>query len=210
MKNSLTLLIAAVSVLALSISGWAQGRNASGGFGMVDLKRVVDEYEQRRTLEGQLQQLRDQLRARLQWRANNLLLEEAEITEYENLSSLPNPTDQQRERMRQIEQKSQQLNQELSQLRQKNPPSEQEVQRINQLTALENRNREAVLQLQEQFEQQLENRRNEMINQMLQEIRKAVAAVAQEKGLAVVFDSTQVLFASNDITNDVIRRLNRK
>lgn len=210
MKNSLTLLIAAVSVLGLSISGWAQGRNASGGFGMVDLKRVVDEYEQRRTLEGQLQQLRDQLRARLQWRANNLLLEEAEITEYENLSSLPNPTDQQRERMRQIEQKSQQLNQELSQLRQKNPPSEQEVQRINQLTALENRNREAVLQLQEQFEQQLENRRNEMINQMLQEIRKAVAAVAQEKGLAVVFDSTQVLFASNDITNDVIRRLNRK
>jgi len=66
------------------------------------------------------------------------------------------------------------------------------------------------MQLQDQFEQQLNARRDEMINQMLQDIRKAVAAVAQEKKLVVVFDSTQVLYASNDITTDVIRRLNRK
>jgi Skp family chaperone for outer membrane proteins len=82
--------------------------------------------------------------------------------------------------------------------------------RQNQLTAIENRNREALVQLQDQFEQQLNARRDEMINQMLQDIRKAVAAVAQEKKLAVVFDSTQVLYASNDITTDVIKRLNRK
>lgn len=205
-----TVCLAVAAILGWQASVWAQARNAPGGFGVVDLKRVVDEYEQRRVLESQLQQMRDQLRARLQWRANNLLLEEAEITEYEQLSSITNPTEQQRQRMQQIEQKSQQLNRELSELRQKNPPSEQEVQRINQLTAIENRNRESLLQKQEQFEQELNTRREEMINQMLQEIRKAVAAVAQEKGLAVVFDSSFVLFASNDITSDVIRRLNRK
>ncbi|GBC96668.1 hypothetical protein HRbin16_02477 [bacterium HR16] len=154
--------------------------------------------------------MRDQMRAKLQWRANNLLLEEAEITEYESLASITNPTDQQKQRMQQIEQKSQQLNQELSQLRQKNPPSEQEVQRINQLTAIENRNKEILMRMQDEFEQQLNTRRDEMINQMLQDIRKAVAAIAQEKGLAVVFDSTQVLYASNDITSDVIKRLNKK
>lgn len=210
MRRVLSLLFAVAGIVSLTVNAWAQARGATGGFGMVDLKRVVDEYEQRKTMEGQLQQLRDQMRAKLQWRANNLLLEDAEITEYENLSSLANPTDQQRQRLQAIEQKSQQLNQELSQLRQKNPPSEQEVQRINQLTAAENRNRENLARIQDDYEQQLNARRDEMINQMLQEIRKAVAAVAQEKGLAVVFDSTQVLFASNDITNDVIRRLNRK
>jgi Skp family chaperone for outer membrane proteins len=210
MKQALSLLIAIAGIISLSASAWAQGRGAAGGFGMVDLKRIVDEYEQRKTLENQLQQIRDQMRAKLQWRANNLLLEEAEIAEYESLSSLTNPTDQQKQRMQQIEQKSQQLNQELSQLRQKNPPSEQEVQRINQLTAIENRNKEALTRMQDQFEQELSTRRDEMINQMLQEIRKAVAAIAQEKGLAVVFDSTQVLYASNDITSDVIKRLNKK
>jgi len=210
MKQAFSLLIAIAGIISLSASAWAQGRGASGGFGMVDLKRIVDEYEQRKTLENQLQQIRDQMRAKLQWRANNLLLEEAEIAEYESLSSLTNPTDQQKQRMQQIEQKSQQLNQELSQLRQKNPPSEQEVQRINQLTAIENRNKEALTRMQDQFEQELSTRRDEMINQMLQEIRKAVAAIAQEKGLAVVFDSTQVLYASNDITSDVIKRLNKK
>ncbi len=210
MKRVFCLLIAIAGIATLTTGAWAQARGASGGFGMVDLKRVVDEYEQRKTLEAQLQQMRDQMRARLQWRANNLLLEESEISEYENLAGLANPNDQQKQRMQQIEQKSQQLNQELSQLRQKNPPSEQEVQRINQLTAIENRNKETLMQMQDQFEQQLNARRDEMINQMLQEIRKAVAAVAQEKGLAVVFDSTQVLFASNDITSDVIKRLNKK
>ncbi|MCS6830205.1 MAG: OmpH family outer membrane protein [Armatimonadota bacterium] len=207
MRQAFSLLIAIAAVTMLTVGAWAQ---APGAFGMVDLKRVVDEYEQRKTLESQLQQMRDQMRAKLQWRANNLLLEEAEITEYENLASITNPTEQQKQRKQQIEQKSQQLNQELSQLRQKNPPTEQEVQRINQLTAIENRNKEALMQRQEQFEQELNARRDEMINQMLQDIRKAVAAVAQEKRLAVVFDSTQVLYASNDITSDVIRRLNRR
>lgn len=210
MKQTFSLLIAIAGIISLTAGAWAQGRGAAGGFGMVDLKRVVDEYEQRKTLESQLQQMRDQMRAKLQWRANNLLLEEAEITEYESLASITNPTDQQKQRMQQIEQKSQQLNQELSQLRQKNPPSEQEVQRINQLTAIENRNKEILMRMQDEFEQQLNTRRDEMINQMLQDIRKAVAAIAQEKGLAVVFDSTQVLYASNDITSDVIKRLNKK
>jgi outer membrane protein len=207
MRRTFRWLIAVTSIAILSAGAWAQGASA---FGMVDLKRVVDEYDQRKTLESQLQQLRDQMRAKLQWRANNLLLEEAEISEYENLASITNPTQEQRQRMQQLEQKSRQLNEELSQLRQKNPPTEQEAQRINQLTAIENRNRELLIQLQDQFEQQLNARRDEMINQMLQDIRKAVAAVAQEKKLLVVFDSTQVLYAANDITNDVIRRLNRK
>ncbi|MER3472709.1 MAG: hypothetical protein C4335_01455 [Armatimonadota bacterium] len=210
MRQAVSLLLAIAGILSLTAGAWAQARGAGGGFGMVDLKRVVDEYEQRKVLESQLQQMSDQMRAKLQWRANNLLLDESEIAEYQNLASLSNPTEQQKQRMQQIEQKSQQLNQELSQLRQKNPPSEQEVQRINQLTAIENRNKEALAQQQDQFERQLSARRDEMINQMLQEIRKAVAAIAQEKGLAVVFDSTQVLFASNDITNDVIKRLNKK
>lgn len=210
MKQAFSLLITIAGILSLTAGAWAQARGTAGGFGMVDLKRVVDEYEQRKVLESQLQQMSDQMRAKLQWRANNLLLEEAEIAEYENLASLSNPTEQQKQRMQQIEQKSQQLNQELSQLRQKNPPSEQEVQRINQLTAIENRNKEVLRQQQDQFERQLSARRDEMINQLLQDIRKAVAAIAQEKGLAVVFDSTQVLFASNDITNDVIKRLNKK
>ncbi len=210
MKRLFYLLAAIAGIASLTTVAWAQARGAASGFGMVDLKRVVDEYDQRKTLESQLQQLRDQMRVRLQWRANNILLEEAEISEYENLAGLSNPNDQQKQRMQQIEQKSRQVNQELSQLRQKNPPTEQEVQRINQLTAIENRNKETLVQLQDQFEQQLSARRDDMINQMLQDIRKAVAAVAQEKGLAVVFDSTQVLFASNDITTDVIRRLNRK
>lgn len=205
-----TLLLALAALLGWQTSVWAQARGATGGFGVVDLKRVVDEYEQRKVLEGQLQQMRDRMRATLQWRANNLLLDEAEIAEYEQLSSITNPTDQQKQRMQQIEQKSQQLNRELSDLRQKNPPSEQETQRINQLTAIENRNKEALLQKQDQFEQELNTRREEMVSQMLQEIRKAVAAVAQEKGLALVFDSAFVLYASNDITSDVIRRLNRK
>lgn len=210
MKRFLSLLIIAAGVMFLASSVWAQARGAPSGFGAVDLKRVVDEYEQRKTMEQQLQQLRDQLRVKLQWRANNLLLSEEEINEYENLASLTNPTQQQRQRIQQIEQKSQQLNQELSALRQKNPPTEQEVQRINQLTASENRNKEVLAQKQDQFEQELSTRRDEMINQMLQDIRKAVAAVAQEKALAVVFDTSMVLYASNDITNDVIRRLNRK
>jgi len=207
MKRTFSLLLAIAGISVLSTGAWAQG---TGAFGMVDLKRVVDEYDQRKALEAQLQQMRDQMRAKLQWRANNLLLEEAELSEYENLASITNPTDQQKQRMQELEQKSRQLNEELSQLRQKNPPTEQDTQRMNQLTAIENRNREALVQLQDQFEQQLNARRDEMINQMLQDIRKAVAAVAQEKKLAVVFDSTQVLYASNDITTDVIKRLNRK
>ena len=40
-------------------------------------------------------------------------------------------------------------------------------------------------------------------------MKEAIAAVAQQRGLAVVFDSKLALYTANDVTDDVLKRLNK-
>ena len=59
----------------------------------------------------------------------------------------------------------------------------------------------------EKINQQLTDRQNSLTKPIRDSIQKAVEAVAKEKGLDAVIDSSAVIYGADDITQDVIAKV---
>jgi Skp family chaperone for outer membrane proteins len=70
--------------------------------------------------------------------------------------------------------------------------------------------REALQSLAQQLSQQLEQQVQQVSKQVDATVRETVAQVAKEKKLALVFSAGAILYAENDITDEVIKRLNER
>ncbi|WP_182187262.1 OmpH family outer membrane protein [Pectinatus frisingensis] len=60
----------------------------------------------------------------------------------------------------------------------------------------------------DQLNQKLSDRQNELIKPIRDNIQKAVEAVAKEKGLDYVIDASVAIYGAEDITKDVIAKVN--
>jgi len=67
---------------------------------------------------------------------------------------------------------------------------------------------QALQAIHDDYSQRLNQQSDQVDQQTLDDIRSAVAAIAKQKGLSVVFDSTYAIYTANDITQAVIAKLN--
>lgn len=200
MKTLLTILLA----VGCFIAARAQA------FGVVDYERVVNESTFVKNSLEQLQALEARYRGVLQTLQENIILTDEERQEFTNLLLADNLNDAQRQRAQQLAQTSRQRADELQQLRQKPQPSETEKAALERFTQMEARGREALQALAQQLTQQLEQRLQQSREQVRNAVRETIAQVAKEKRLTLVFSAEAVLYAENDITNDVIQKLNQR
>jgi len=77
------------------------------------------------------------------------------------------------------------------------------------LTKERQSNKAAIDQLKADYTDQLRAQQDKVSTQFTDIVRQAIAAVAKEKSLGVVFDSTVAIWTANDITDDVLKRLNK-
>jgi len=194
-----------ITLLALSMSiATAQT------FGMVDFERVINESELAKSSLKELENMQRQYNALLQTLQDSLLVTDEERQELMNLIKLPTPTDPQKQRMQAIVTTARQRADELSALRQKPNPTETEKAALDRFTQMETKSREALQGMAQQLDQQLQTSLNESRQKVRNEIKSVIAVVAKEKKVTVVFDASGVLFCDNDLTEEVIKRLNAK
>lgn len=179
-------------------------------FGVVDYERVINESTFVKSSLERLQALETRYRGVLQTLQENIVLTNEERQELTNLLLTENPNDAQRQRMNQIVQTARQRAGELQQLRQKPEPSETDKAALERFTQMEATGREALQTLAQQLSQQLEQQLQQSREQVRQVVRETIAQVAKEKKLTLVFSAEAVLYAENDITQDVIKRLNER
>lgn len=194
--------------LLLGIALW--GIAGAQGFGIIDLERVERESTFFKTRAEQLQNLENRYRTALQTLAENIVQTEEERQELTNLLLAENLTQAQQQRLQQLTQTARQRAGELQQLRQKPQPTETEKAALERFTQMEARGREAIQALQQQLEQQLVQRGRQLNEEVRKAIDEVVAQVARERKLAAVFTKGLVLYAENDITDEVIKRLNTR
>lgn len=67
----------------------------------------------------------------------------------------------------------------------------------------------AIQELQDEYQAKLDNRKAALVNQKVEEVRKAVAEVAASEGIDTVIDNTyeMVLYGGVDLTEDVLAKL---
>jgi len=179
-------------------------------FGVVDYERVINESTFVKTNLERLQALEARYRAALQTLQENIVLTNEERQELANLLLAEALNDDQRKRIDQLKQTAQQRAGELQQLRQKPQPTETEKAALERFTQMESVGREALQSLAQQLSQQLEQQLQQSREQVRKAVRETIAQVAKEKKLSLVFSTEAVLYAENDITSDVIKRLDER
>jgi Skp family chaperone for outer membrane proteins len=179
-------------------------------FGVVDYERIMNESTYVKTNRERLQALESRYLNVLQTLQENIILTNEERQELTNLLLAENLNDAQRKRIEQLTQTARQRADELQQLRQKPQPTETEKAALERFTQMEAVGREAVQSLFQQLRQQLEQQAQQISRQVDAAVRETIAQVAKEKKLTLVFSAGAVLYAENDITNDVIKRLNER
>jgi Skp family chaperone for outer membrane proteins len=179
-------------------------------FGVVDYERIINESTFVKTSLERLQALEARYRGVLQTLQENIVLTNEERQELVNLLLAENLNDAQRKRVEQLTQTARQRANELQQLRQKPQPTETEKAALERFTQMEAVGREAIQSLAQQLSQQLDQQLQQSREQVRKAVRDTIAQVAKEKKLSLVFSAEAVLYAENDITNDVIKRLNER
>jgi outer membrane protein len=188
----------------------AQGP-ASLPIGVVDMRRVLREYQtyvrENEEFKRFVARKREELRARVSVR----LLSQEERDEYLRLFQKgPQATPEERQRMRALEEKNTQLERRIEELSQKPDLSEEEKQELERLRKLELEAQARLEQLRREYERQLNERDTEISRKLEQNIRNTISFIAGRKGLSMVLDYSAVLFGGVDITNEVLAELNKE
>ncbi len=215
-KSSIQVLIAATAAAVLSalvivqpVKAQAAAAPISGiVFGSVDIQKVLAGYTKKTTSETAFQVVVSGYQSALQVQQANTMLAAPEQQQLGSLLLKTNRTPADDAQIKTLETKSQSDASELIALQQKASPTDADRARLAVLTQ-EQQNGQQVLQtVADSYKQAIDQRNQQVSDAITAEIRAAVAAVAQQRGLTVVFDSSVAIYAANDVTPQVLTRLN--
>jgi len=178
-------------------------------FGSVDIQKVLANTSKQTAIDAQLNVLKTKLTNEIKEQAANSMLSATDQQELGTLLGKSNPTDQDKSRISILEGQAQKDATDLATLQQvKNPTSDQTTE-LNRLTK-EGQDATGILQgVNDDYSAQLRAESDKLTAQLAATVRAAIADVAQQKGLSVVFDAQVALYTANDITDDVTKRLNK-
>ncbi len=194
-------------------SAWAQ-KNAPASapvFGSVDTAKCAQESKGRQASEDELRGFGQTLERALQRLSgsSSRFLTEAEIKELAALYEKEPASEGDKKRIQELETKGDASSAELSRLQQVGSPTDADKKKFSDLTT-EQQKGDAVLQsVRDTYLARVNARREELSMKYTNQIRETVGKIAKDKGLTVVFDSQFVLYTATDITQDVIKALNK-
>jgi Skp family chaperone for outer membrane proteins len=183
--------------------------------GIVDIESVYGQSGLKSKLEGDLQSLKTQLEQKLELRNNNGLLSPDEFKQLADLTAKPSPTADDTKKIQELNKAEADREQDLTTLQQKQGATDAEKDRLKALTAQMAKAAEVWKAEKDADEESFRDKQIEMKKQAIQQIETEVTAVAKQKGLTLVLNKTNgdmvfVAYSSNDITDAVVQRMNKK
>jgi Skp family chaperone for outer membrane proteins len=118
-------------------------------------------------------------------------------------------TDDEKRRIGALETKAQQLSEEMSTLQNTVTPTDAQRARLTALSDARSKGASALQGVMGDYEKQLDDRQKQVGQRIVDDIRAAIGRIAKARGLVLVLDGALALYASNDITADVLKELNK-
>jgi Skp family chaperone for outer membrane proteins len=178
-------------------------------FGSVDISQLQEHSTRKTKYDTDLHALADRLDASFKQQAQSLMLSSADQNELGTLLNTPHPTDSDRARITALETKASQAADQLVALQQKKDPTPADTAQLGVLTDMNNNGQKIVQDVGAGYQTQLKALSDNDNKAFTQAVKDAIAAAARERGLTMVFTSDVAVFTTNDITDDVIKRLNK-
>jgi len=183
---------------------------ASSAFGSVNVGRIEAESTRAADVKKQLQTLSDNFQQQFNVQQNSVMLSKDQQTRLGVLAAKTNRTDAETAELTGLQQSAAAAAQELTALQQKANPTDADKARLSTLTAQAQAGQQVLQDISAGYTAQLQAQQARLGGQLSDQVKAAISAVAQQRGLAVIFDSTLAIYSANDITDDVLKRLNGK
>jgi Skp family chaperone for outer membrane proteins len=209
--RNLMILSAAALTLASSVTARPAQAAPTGMplFGSVDLAKIQAQSSKKAKYDAELHALADRLNTAFTQQAASIMLTKAEQTELGGLLSKANPNDIDRGRTAVLQAQAAKAAQELADLQQSKAPTPADTAKLASLTSQYETGKAALAEISDSYQAQLKSLNDKDSTEFTQSLREAIAAVAQQRGLAVVFTSDVAVYTANDITDDVVKRVNK-
>jgi Skp family chaperone for outer membrane proteins len=202
---ALTLLCSGFAAVNVS----AAAAQSAPTFGSVDLQKVVAGSTRKAQLDQQITDLKEKLEAQFKQQVASPMLSAANQQELGTLLSKTAPTDADKARVTELQAMSQKDSDELTSLQQVKAPTADQTARLGTLTKEQQDGQQVLQGVADSYNAQVQATNDKLAAQLQDTVRQAVAAVAQQKGLSVVFDSGVAYYTANDITDEVAKRLSK-
>ena len=203
---------AALALVSLSAARPAAAAPAAAGqpvFGSVDINRLQTQSTRKTKYDTDLRALADRLDSTFKLQAQSLMLSAADQNELGTLLNTPRPTDAQRAQITALQTKAAANAQQLTDLQQKKDPTPADTAQLGVLTDMATNGQKTVQDIGAGYQAQLKKLSDDDNLAFTQVVKDAIAAAARERGLTMVFTSDVAVYTTNDITDDVIKRLNK-
>jgi Skp family chaperone for outer membrane proteins len=217
MSQSLTWwrgLVVASIVLCIVFAVGASGQDKRSGsvFATVDFQKISNEYKAKQAVETDLANMQARFQGRLTRRAEMPCLSEEEHVQLDALREKESTTQtaEDKKKIADFETKGGKLSEELQSLRQKKDLTDAEKKRLQELEAALVRTQQRYAALKDELEGKIREYGVSKSEALMKEIRAAIAKVAEQRGIAIVFNSEVALYAGVDITQPVLGELNKK
>ena len=208
----MTVLGSAVLAMAPLAAQAAHAVPASGEmpvFGSVDINKLQTQSTKKAKYDTDLHALADRLNTAFKLQASSIMLSKAEQVELGGLLSKANPTDADRNRSNALQAQASKAAQQLTDLQQKKDPTPADTSLVASLTSQYETGKTALQEVGDGYQEQLKTLSDKDNADFTQSVKDAITAVAQQRGLSVVFTSDIAVYTANDITDDVVKRINK-
>ena len=184
---------------------------AAAQFGIVDLSRLLKDSKSQQQAADTLQRTQQNYMSILKRldQGTSRFLTEAEINELEALYEKDTLTDADKKRVGDLEAKGDALKRELTTIQNTSQPTPVQSTRLQALGDMQEKGNSSLQKLVGTLDARFKDRARDADQKALTQIRGAVAKVAKARSLSAVFTTDVALYATTDITDDVLKELNK-
>jgi Skp family chaperone for outer membrane proteins len=180
-----------------------------GNVARVDMESVFDASDAPDLMEQKATETGKMVMEALNRITNTPYLEQQELIEYVSIIAADKPTPAQQMRLDELKTLSGKRAQEYSTLTTKNPLSAEDKKRLQELQAETAGAQNLMPAIESNFRMVRQSRLDTYRKEQMARLRDVVAKVAKDHGIVHVFDATTLIYSTNDITQEVIRKVSK-
>lgn len=209
LRRTACVLVSVIAVAGLFGSrAWAASNEQK--IGVVDSQRIYKDAPRIKQYQEELDLFKQTLTAKLDMRAQNMMLDEAEIKELIDLKTKDKPTDADTARIKALTDIERGKTDEFKKLQESKDLNDQQKARLKELQDMDQKSKQTGNALIKDYDAQYQSKMVELQGKIDTELLAAVTKVGEAKALTLVLDKQGVLLGGIDVTDDVIARLDRK
>ncbi len=182
---------------------------ASPKFATADWDRITAGYQAYRQAAAEFNHFLADINNQREMNQRLRLLEDNEVQELKDLRTMVALTPEQKIRLQQLESLSDAREQEFTTLSQKGQLTADEQARMNALTQIARKRAPAVEAEDRRLQQVSQKKNEEMSAPFSAAVQNALEKVAKQHNVSVIFTKDSVLWASLDLTDEVLTELNK-